>query len=126
MTRKRIVQLAALVLMVLAVSLSGSIGCSGDKKATDTTPNTIQTDTPLLTASEAQSLVYQYLDFRLVAGTYRTRLTAWGGRTGGSYAGNHKWNVIAGTLGTWSLQERTETVTPSNALAQNITRLYFK
>jgi hypothetical protein len=83
---------------------------------------------PLLTSGEAASLVYQYLDDRLEDGVYRTRLNTWGGKTGTTYAGDHKWTVSTGIygLGLWYAYERTETVTPGDITAQNVARLHFK
>lgn len=125
MVVKRILQVFVFAMALLAVALCGSLGCSNDKKEPQKSITAPQ-DVPILTSSEAASVVYQYLDVRLKDGTPRGWLTQWGGKSGATYAGNHTWNVQTTGLGTWSLYERTSAVTPADETAQRIARLWFK
>jgi hypothetical protein len=127
MGKKHTFQLIILM-AVLATLLVGGIACSNDQQEIDTNGDT-QQDTPLMTAGEVQSLVYQYLDSRLYESNYRTALAVWGGKSGAGYEGNHVWSVWAGInswLGCWSVYERTQVITPQNPRAQEVARNHFR
>ena len=119
-----------ILMAVLVTFLIGGVGCSNDQQETDTNGDTAngdtQQDTPLLTAGEAASLVYDYLDSRLYETVYRNKLSTWGGRRGATYRGDHEWSVGTMYLGVWTAYERTGVVQPQDMAAKVIARDHFR